>query len=266
MAAALAAVLFAGPDIEMQLEAAIHREIVLGDLQGAIGQYQDILAQPGKTRPVAARALFQMGQCFDKLGRRREARDAYSRVVNEYGEQTEVAARARARLAQWEDSLPGPRNLQFEQGVAGKVPPGWWVMALPKEADFLASLHHDGCRTGTGCAVVLAPADTPNKLGMLMQSFAADAYRGKTVRLSAWLRLAGASPGDRAQLWLRVDRPNRQTGFVDDMDDRPVTSPEWTRCEIVARIDDDATFINFAVMFQGRGRVWVDDVSFEVIP
>jgi len=36
-------------------------------------------------------------------------------------------------------------------------------------------------------------------------------------------------------------------------------------CDIVGRIDEDATFIELGVLSAGRGRVWVDDVSFEVI-
>jgi hypothetical protein len=74
------------------------------------------------------------------------------------------------------------------------------------------------------------------------------------------------NPEDRAQLWLNVERANRRPGFSDNMDDRPVRSLEWTRAEIVGEIDADAQFINFGVMSIGGGRVWVDDVSFEVIP
>ena len=47
-----------------------------------------------------------------------------------------------------------------------------------------------------------------------------------------------------------------QAGFFDDMKDRPVRSAEWTPCEIVSKVDEDATFINFGVVSVGRGRVW----------
>jgi hypothetical protein len=66
-------------------------------------------------------------------------------------------------------------------------------------------------------------------------------------------------------MWLSVDRPADKKGFFDDMSDRAVRSPEWTFREIRARIDPDATFIKFGVMSIGRGRVWVDSVSFEVV-
>jgi hypothetical protein len=99
-----------------------------------------------------------------------------------------------------------------------------------------------------------------------MQSFHAAAYRGKTVRLAAWLRLQASAPQDRAQMWLGVDRRNEQKGFFDDMGDRAVRSPEWTFAEIRARIDADAESIKFGVMSIGKGRVWVDHVTFEVVP
>ena len=47
-----------------------------------------------------------------------------------------------------------------------------------------------------------------------MQSFSAAAYRGKTVRLRAWVRVEAGAPGDRAQMWLKVDRPNGKVGFL----------------------------------------------------
>jgi hypothetical protein len=265
----ITALLLAGPaqppDPEVRLEAAIHREIVVGELRGALEQYRTILALPAKSREIAARALFQMGLCLEKLGQRREAHAAYTRVISEYGDETESAALARAQLAGWEDSLPGPRNLRFEQGAPGKAPPGWFVPALPKDADYIAELRRSGCRSRVGCAVVLVPANAPTPVASLMQSFSAAAYRGKTVRLRAWLKLEASDAGDRAQMLLSVDRANRQSGFSDNMNDRPVRSAEWTRCEIVCPVDRDATFINFGVLAIGRGRVWVDDVSFEVV-
>jgi hypothetical protein len=259
-------------DEEMQLESALHQEIVLGDLKGAIERYRAILEQRGTAKPVAARALLHIGQCQEKSGEWKEAYTTYRRVAADYGDQAEIAAQARVRLVAWS----APRNLKFEEGAPGKAPPGWFVPSLPKDADYLVELRRAGCRSGVGCAVVLVPANVPRPVGNMMQSFSAAAYRGRTVRLRAWLRLEGLfvaassirfpGPDDRAQMWLNVERANHQKGFSDNMDDRPVRSSDWTRCEIVAQIDDDAQFINFGVMSIGGGRVWVDDVSFEVVP
>lgn len=253
-------------DSEMQLESAIHREIVLGDLTGAMEQYKNILAEPGRTREVAARALFQTGQCEEKLGQRREAHAAYARLIEEYGDQAEVTSQARRVLARWDSPLPGPRNLQFDEGVVGKAPPGWTVPSLPKDADYMAELRRRGCRSTAGCAVVLVPANAPTPVASLMQSFSASAYRGSTVRFRAWLKVEAFDSDGRAQMLLSVDRANRQSGFFDNMSDRPIRSVEWTEYQIEGRVDRNATFINFGVIAVGLlTRVWVDDASFEVV-
>jgi hypothetical protein len=266
---ALAALaLAAQSDGDRQLETAVYRETVMGDVTGAIGMYRAILAEKAIAGPVAARTLWQLGQCQEKLGQRREAHTTYARLVRDYASESVIAALARGKLAVWSDALPGPRNLRFEEGEPGKTPPGWFVPQVEKISGSLAELRRKGCRTAGGCAVVIAPSTTAaaDSVGNLMQSFRAAAYRGKTVRLRAWVRVEAAGPEDRAQMWLRVDRPNGKVGFLEDMDGRPVRAAEWTSCEIVAEIDSDAQFVDFGVKSMGRGRVWVDDVSFDIVP
>lgn len=266
------AAVLAGHDAGRQLEAALHREIVIGDLRGAMDLYRDILASGDAPRSVAAKALLQMGQCLEKLGQSEQAYNKYQRVASEYADQAQALTQARLRLA----ASSIPRNLKFEEGIPGKVPPGWRVPALPEDSGRLAELRRDGCRSHVGCAVVIAAANVPRAEGTMMQKFSAAAYRGKTVRLRAWLRLESTfidgptlrlpTPEDRAQLWMKVVRSHRRIGFSDNMDDRPVRSTDWRRCEITGEIDEDAEFINFGVLSIGGGRVWIDDVSFEVLP
>ena len=92
LAAALTAAPQTGADGARQLEAAIHREFVLGVLKGALEGYRGVLALEGTSRDVAARALFQIGQCQEKLGSRAAAEDAYQRVADDYGDQEPAAA------------------------------------------------------------------------------------------------------------------------------------------------------------------------------
>jgi len=108
------------------LQAAIKKEVVDGDLKSALEQYRK-LAQKGTPRPVAARALFQVGQCHEKLGNA-EARKAYERLVMEFADQAEPARLARVRLA----ALGGPgaggrlvtrRVLTDASGVGGVLTP-----------------------------------------------------------------------------------------------------------------------------------------------
>jgi Tol biopolymer transport system component len=88
-----------GRSAEVLLGAALHQEEVEGNLEAAIETYKKVLADHPDNRPVAARALLQMGRCYEKLGQD-EARKAYERLVREYADQGEAAAQARVRLAQ----------------------------------------------------------------------------------------------------------------------------------------------------------------------
>ena len=83
---------------EVLLQAAKNMELVKGDLKAAVDQYKNILARPGVGRTVAAKALLEMGQCYEKLGQA-EARTAYEQLLRQYGDQAEQVQAARARLA-----------------------------------------------------------------------------------------------------------------------------------------------------------------------
>jgi Tol biopolymer transport system component len=77
-----------------------------GKLEEAIQLYKKILTGRPSNRAVAAKALLQMGQCYEKLGetQAQEARKAYQRIAREYADQAEIVAQARVRLA----ALGGP--------------------------------------------------------------------------------------------------------------------------------------------------------------
>lgn len=80
------------------LEAARKKEMLSGDLEGAIRQYKEILAKHASNRAAAAAALVRMGQCYEKLGDA-EARKAYERTVRDFADQKSFVDEARARLA-----------------------------------------------------------------------------------------------------------------------------------------------------------------------
>jgi Tol biopolymer transport system component len=93
---------------EVLLGAALHQEEVEGNLEAAIETYKKLLADYPDNRPVAARALLQMGRCYEKLGTD-EARKAYERLVRDYADQSEQVKLASTRLAAL--ARPSPATL-----------------------------------------------------------------------------------------------------------------------------------------------------------
>ena len=99
-------------DAERDLEAAVNKEVVQGDVNNAIGLYRKILSRYGSQREIAAKALFHLGQCHEKLGQA-EARKSYERIVKEFADQKDLAAQARLRLV----SLGGSPAVGFVRRV-----------------------------------------------------------------------------------------------------------------------------------------------------
>jgi Tol biopolymer transport system component len=88
-----------GDSTEALLRAAIDREIVDGDIAGAIEMYQSIAARFSATdRAVAAQALLRAGFAYEK-SRDSRAHATFRRIVAEFADQLDVVAAARERLA-----------------------------------------------------------------------------------------------------------------------------------------------------------------------
>ena len=157
-----------------------------------------------------------------------------------------------------------PQNLGFEVGSLGEVPKGW--LSPTSQYGYTAKLTDQNPKSGALCAVIeFAGQGQPTGFGNLMQSVDATPYRGKQIRFKAAVRTESAGNQGRAQMWMRVDRQGGAMGFFDNMDDRPILSAAWSYYEITGDIEEDARSLNFGVMLLGKGSVWVDDVSIEVL-
>ncbi|HDT12932.1 MAG TPA: tetratricopeptide repeat protein, partial [Candidatus Aminicenantes bacterium] len=80
-------------------EKAVYLEETKGDLQQAIEIYGRIIERFADNQPVAAKALYRMGLCHEKMGSQ-EAQKAYRSLIDRYPGQKEEVVLARARLAE----------------------------------------------------------------------------------------------------------------------------------------------------------------------
>ena len=85
------------PSPEAQLQSAIHRETVLGDLKGAIAEYKKVIAGAGSNRQVAAQALLRLAAAYEKSGSG-DDQAIYRQIVTDYADQKSAARVARERL------------------------------------------------------------------------------------------------------------------------------------------------------------------------
>jgi Tol biopolymer transport system component len=110
---------------------AIHLMETKGDYPAALRLFEQIAK--GSDRNLAARALLHAGTCYEKLGKR-EARNAYERLIRDFADQTGLVTAARARLA----TLTHAGGSPAARGMAANR-----VLA---EFPSFAALSHDGQR------------------------------------------------------------------------------------------------------------------------
>lgn len=166
---------------------------------------------------------------------------------------------------------PPATEWAFEQaGEEGALPEGWFVPTTIKAAGWEAKVvdvRVDGAgvdRAGRVLELSCVPVEGKSApFGNVMTSIDAKAYRGKAVRVSALVPMSRAEAG-RAQVWLRVDRPEGRRGFFDNMGDRAVTSREFQQVILEGRVDEDAESINFGLMVVGgNGPAQIDQLRVE---
>lgn len=86
-------------DLPLLLERGIFEEETAGDINGAIGIYEQIIQAEKSRRPYLAEAHLRLGLCYLKQDKPREARAAFDVVAEKFADVAEVAARARKELA-----------------------------------------------------------------------------------------------------------------------------------------------------------------------
>lgn len=172
-------------------------------------------------------------------------------------------------LAQ-EPAAPVLVNGDFEELKDDGTPAGWSFHAA---ADSGYRMSVDTSDTNSGSHALLIDAReaeaAPNRFANLSQSFDAQPLRGKRVRFRVAVKVQSESGQGKAQLWFRVDREstgaNRKIGFFDNMQDRPITSPQWQNYDIVGVIDQDASDVVLGVLVFGDALVGIDSASLEVV-
>ena len=147
------------------------------------------------------------------------------------------------------------------QAQAGELPKGWFTSgSAPESYDFgvRPGDRHPGGRN----AYIRAQAQARG-FATLMQTVDAQAYRGKRLRLSGYLRTHDVLS---AALWMRIDSATQRGAAFDNMGPRALHGDtQWKRYEIVLDVPPDAQAIAFGFLLEGRGEVAADDFRLEEV-
>ena len=147
------------------------------------------------------------------------------------------------------------------------------LVAAPPSGWSLAGNNPRGYSTGIDPAVTFAgqPAvylqsispQQSSQFGTLLQTFRADAYRGKRIRFSGYVKSNQLDIW--AGLWMRVDEGNVTASF-DNMFNRQIKgTTDWTPCSVVLDVPRNSTAVNIGILLNGNGEVWLSGITFEIV-
>jgi len=134
-----------------------------------------------------------------------------------------------------------------------RTPMHGWHLAGSHPANYEHGIRTTENFEGKRVAHLRCVTKRPTGFGTLMQTIAADDFRGRRVRFSAAVCAADA---DWAGLWMRVDGSHGGAPLpFDNMQQRPISgTTQWQRHNIVLDIADHARAIAFGVLLVSRLR------------
>lgn len=161
-------------------------------------------------------------------------------------------------------SLPLLISLGLGLSAAAAALPHGWLLAGGKPSQYRASLDTETTLSGHGAGVLQHVRGDAKDFGTLMTTINPADYAGKRVRLKGWLRLHGVVGW--AGLWMRADSPDRFGGaFYNSQDLQLHGSQDWMAYSVVLDIPADADRLSYGVLLDGRGTVWLDRMTLEVV-
>ena len=82
------------------LEKGVYAEETVGDLDGAIKIYTQIIDDAKANRRYVAQARYRLGMCYLKKGKGEEALAAFEKVISEFPEEKRLVVEARKHIRQ----------------------------------------------------------------------------------------------------------------------------------------------------------------------
>lgn len=161
--------------------------------------------------------------------------------------------------------LIGFTSLSAATGEDRPLPGGWRLIPFVAANQYRIGLDRE-IRHGGKSAAFLESHDVDwdkNQYARLEQTLDATKYRGKRLRLSAFLK----SKDVAKRAFLAANVPNPWQDLSDFATHKPLLegTTDWKRYEIEFNVVHYAKQIEIRVELHGSGRVWVDDLRLEVL-
>jgi hypothetical protein len=152
----------------------------------------------------------------------------------------------------------------FDQNIVQQISstPGWFFSGNQPD-QYKTGIDNKIAQHGNQSATLESIVENPSGFCTLMQVCMRKDFNGKRIRMTGYIKSLNTTT---ATMWVRIDDfVDKVTADFDNMMDRPVSgSSDWTKCEIVFDATSKCS-INYGFILSGAGKIWVDNVSFEIV-
>lgn len=141
-----------------------------------------------------------------------------------------------------------------------------WIITGTAPDKYKTGIDRTVFYTGTASAFIQSETEdfTPDEYATIMQQFRAERFLGKRVRFSAFVKALEVEGW--AGLWMRLDGKFSVTLKLDNMQNRSIKgSVNWNLYSCVLDVPQETELINIGILLNGKGRVWMDNVSFQEV-
>lgn len=156
---------------------------------------------------------------------------------------------------------------------AGQIP--GWGLHDGEHDNFEIGLELESRHPGKRCAFIKSISDDEsdevarNAGGHLSQTCGVDEFKGERIRMTAWVKSA-LEPKAIGRLELMSTGKwgwyCKWNGTFDNMSDRQITgSTDWTQYCLVVDVPEEARSLTFGAYLIGVGKLWLDEVSIEIV-
>jgi hypothetical protein len=154
------------------------------------------------------------------------------------------------------------RNGNLEQ--AGKSPEAWYL-AGGARAHYEAVVDTIEKHGGKQSARLEPRVKDPRGYGTMMQTFRAHDFRGKRLRMNAFVK--GKGIDGRGDLWMRVQAADSPADGAGLGAGRCVLTGtfDWKPCTVVFDVPERGDEIDVGIGLDAHGTIWLDDVTFEPV-
>ena len=141
-----------------------------------------------------------------------------------------------------------------------------WIKKGSNPENYEMGIIKGSGQDGKNAAIIKSTNEVDdNGFGTFMQMSSPEKFLGKQIKMTGYMKSENVTGW--AGLWLRVDQkdPYQPLSF-DNMQDRAITgTTDWKKYVILLCVPENATNIAYGALLAGAGKIWFDNVTFEVV-